>query len=521
MLKTKEERCALGISALLAGLLLLFFSRCSPLYPTNSWGEANAFFTMGRGVLAGKLPYRDLTLKAGPLLIALHALAACISSANFLGVWLLEIVAMTFSLFFAWKISLRFSGLHEISLLCVGGLALLLVSGRAFVQGDTAEEFALPFQMWALCDLLAYLDDEQRRMPAWRMALHGFLAGCVFWLKYWLVGVHGAFLIVIAVDAAVRERDIKRALVLCSEYLAGAAVSLLPWLFYFGMNGALDVFFEVYFHENWRNVLENARPLHWMLLGLLSGAKNHPLATLAMLVGAGDLLRRLAQRRWRGVHTAVFVGFVSTAMIAYANGERYCFSPLALGAFLLLCAAPLSGLAHAAWRRKRRYGVLLAAAALLGGGYACCANKNLPFIGYAESELAQTQFAQIIDEAGGGTVLTYGFADGGFYLATAQFPAFANFAESDAYFSEQDAYDLLDSWQRQWNILNTNRAQWVICRSDWLYPEGYERVAQTSSPYDRSTQSGKGAYTYYLYRRTGTPGVYPEELEDEGALFGK
>lgn len=515
MLKTKEDRCALGISALMAVILLLLFSRCSPLYPTNSWGEANAFFTMGRGMLAGKLPYRDLALKAGPLLIALHALAACISSTGFISVWLLEIVAMTATLFLAWKISVRISGLRGISMLCVAWLALLLVSGRAFIQGDTAEEFALPFQMWALCDLLAYMNDERRRMSARRMMAHGFLAGCVFWLKYGLIGVHAAFLLVIAIDAAVRERDVKRALALCGEYLAGAVVSLLPWLIYFGMNGALDVFFEVYFHENWRSLLENAEPLRAALLALLSGAKNHPLAALALLVGAGDLVRRLAQRRWQAMHTAIVAAFVCTALIAYADGTRFRFSPLAVGTFLLLCAGSLARLAAALWRRRRVYGVLLACAALSGGAYAYCANENLPFIGYPESALPQTQFAQIMADEGGGTLLTCGFSDGGFYLAAGEIPDFVNFAESDAYFSVWDAAELLPDWQKQYSVMSYMRAQWVITRNGEPHYGNYELVAQASSPYDRSTKGEKGTRTYSLYKRVGTPQVYPGEKLDE------
>ena len=66
-MRSGEERCAALVSVLLAALLLLLFSRCSPLYPTNNWGAANAFFTVGRGMLAGKLPYRDFALNAGPL----------------------------------------------------------------------------------------------------------------------------------------------------------------------------------------------------------------------------------------------------------------------------------------------------------------------------------------------------------------------------------------------------------------------------------------------------------------------
>jgi len=178
MMHAKEERRAAVLSALLAAALLLLFSRSSPLYPTNNWGEANAFFTVGRGMLAGMAPYRDLSLSAGPVVYGLHALAALISDASFLGVWLLEIIALAASIFFAWKAANRISGMPVLSMACAALAAMLLVSSRAFVYGDTVEEFALPLQMFALCDLLGYLADPERKMSTWRLALHGFMAGC-------------------------------------------------------------------------------------------------------------------------------------------------------------------------------------------------------------------------------------------------------------------------------------------------------------------------------------------------------
>ena len=131
MLKHRESRRMLAISALIAAVLLLLFSRCSPLYPTNNWGEANAFFTVGRGMLAGKVPYRDLTLGAGPLVYALHALAACVSGSSFIGVWMLEIIALTGLLYFSWKLAARISGQSALSMYCAALACLLVVSSRA------------------------------------------------------------------------------------------------------------------------------------------------------------------------------------------------------------------------------------------------------------------------------------------------------------------------------------------------------------------------------------------------------
>ena len=41
-------------------LILLICSKSSPLYPFNDWVDANAFFTMGKGLFNGKVLYKDL-----------------------------------------------------------------------------------------------------------------------------------------------------------------------------------------------------------------------------------------------------------------------------------------------------------------------------------------------------------------------------------------------------------------------------------------------------------------------------
>lgn len=505
MLKHRESRRMLAISALIAAVLLLLFSRCSPLYPTNNWGEANAFFTVGRGMLAGKVPYRDLTLGAGPLVYALHALAACVSGSSFIGVWLLEIIALTGLLYFSWKLAARISGQSALSMYCAALACLLVVSSRAFIYGDTVEEFALPLQAWTLCDLLLYLRDPDRCMPARRVVLYGFLAGCVLWLKYELLGVHLAFIAVLAVDAAVRERGLKRAMLLCAEYLAGAAVSTLPWLAYFGANGALgelcsSVYFNLSYLENW---ILSAYPVRGALAALLSGLIHDLPAGIALLCGAGYLLRRLSQRRWNAACTAVCIAFACTAMLAYDISARFRFSPMAVAVFVPLSAGPLALLAKRAWEKRQLYALLLAGAATVCAGYGCAVNDNLPFIGYSGSELAQTKLARYIQENGGGSLLSYGFADGGFYLATGTLPETSEFVSSCAYMS----------YTNQYNAIAGRQVDWVIVRGDRNVSDDYKLVLSASSPYDCSTSSGQ-AYSYKLYQLERRNGQQLPEDED-------
>ncbi|MDR1691830.1 MAG: hypothetical protein LBR72_00575, partial [Oscillospiraceae bacterium] len=51
-----------------AFLLLLFCTKSSPLFPVNDWYDANVYFTMGKGLFNGFVPYVDLIDNKGPLL---------------------------------------------------------------------------------------------------------------------------------------------------------------------------------------------------------------------------------------------------------------------------------------------------------------------------------------------------------------------------------------------------------------------------------------------------------------------
>ena len=57
---------------LISSAFLLICTKSSPLYPLNDWQDANAFFTMGKGMMNGKVLYRDLFEQKGPLLYFMH-----------------------------------------------------------------------------------------------------------------------------------------------------------------------------------------------------------------------------------------------------------------------------------------------------------------------------------------------------------------------------------------------------------------------------------------------------------------
>ena len=72
-------------SIFLSFLFLWIGTKSSPAYPMNDWVDANAFFTMGKGLMNGLVPYRDLFEQKGPILYFVYGIGYLLSHKSFLG----------------------------------------------------------------------------------------------------------------------------------------------------------------------------------------------------------------------------------------------------------------------------------------------------------------------------------------------------------------------------------------------------------------------------------------------------
>ena len=100
----------IALAGLLSVAMLLVCSKNSPLYPMNDWVDVNCFFTIGRGIRHGLVPYLDLYEQKGPLLYAVYALAAWISETGFIGVFIVETVCFATYLYFSGRTAETLSG---------------------------------------------------------------------------------------------------------------------------------------------------------------------------------------------------------------------------------------------------------------------------------------------------------------------------------------------------------------------------------------------------------------------------
>ena len=135
---SKYELIFLLISAIVTITLV---STCSPLYPFNPWDDANCFFTLGRGILHGLVPYRDLYEQKGPLLYFIYALVALLSEKSFIGAWIIELATASVFAVYSWKIIKLFTNPAKNMLVLMPLFLAITYSNGMFNFGGNAEEF--------------------------------------------------------------------------------------------------------------------------------------------------------------------------------------------------------------------------------------------------------------------------------------------------------------------------------------------------------------------------------------------
>ena len=468
----------------IAGMLLLLCSQCSPLYPTNIWGDANCLLTVGRVMRAGGVLYRDIYEQKGPTLYLLHAIAACISDTSFLGVFVLEVLSLAAALYAACRV-LMLRVRAALALPASSLMMALVLAGSAFSRGDSAEEFCLPLLMAAVYIALREYGARSGPMRARALLACGLLAGVVATIKFTILGL---FVGLCAAEGvlALRAGGLRRALGSAGVFLSGMLLPIAVWCAYFARHGALADFYQAYVHNNVflysgeaQTPIELARAL-WAIL------RGNAAWMIAAAAGMAALcLRRQEPAPLRGTLAAMAVG---AAAAVFLLGRLWAYCPLVLGVFAFPAMLPLLG-----WLEGLRVPRPLACAGGLAAGLLSLAvawnspNAFLRFVPY--ESLAQAHLAAYVHE--GATLLQYSHLDDGLYLAAHRLPQQRYFvrlnvqsdemrAELDRYVEEAIPDYVLSAWEP--------------------LPERFDRyqLIATDAGYDEQNRINK---LFYLYRR--------------------
>ena len=480
----------LAYALLVAAAVLFFCSKSSFGYPINDWSDANIYFTIGKGMTRGQVVYRDLYDHKGPLLYALHALCALISFRDFTGVYLMEVCFAALFLTGVHRLMVLY-GARRAAWLAMPVLALLIYASASFAQGDSAEELCLPLMVWSLYGVLRHFRRGGGRMPARALLWQGMLAGCAFWIKFTLCGVHAGLFLALLVHLAARRdwRGLWRSL---GWLIAGVALSTLPWVIYFGANGAVRDWLGVYLYDNLflyseaSGLVQRARA---MLQCGWEWVRDNPFCALCVFGG----LIWFAWKRPRPEALAVWLAALAGALGVFAGGKSYPYYGLALAALVPLGLIPLALALESRLARLSRRALTGCAAALAAVCVGLCpllsGNMTADYgasFGQPREETMQYRIAAHLEKDA--TLLNYGFMDAGFYTAAGLVPSVKYFHQTNVPLEE-----MLTEQQR---YLREGLCDYVITRGkqpEWI-GERYELIATESSPnfwYD----------SVYLYRQ--------------------
>ena len=225
---------------LYALILLLWYSfTTSPLY--NRIGFDSAIFKIiGIGILEGKVPYRDLFDHKGPVIFFINALGQLISPGR-AGLFLLQTVSLSCAFVLIYKISRLFSSVKKSAAIA---LLIGLFMTALGVGGNQVEEWELPWQLLSVYLALKYLLGFEKNPihPPVYTLIYGICFGIVSFTRLNDGALIAGMMIGFAAFLILKKQQ-KQLPLNIALFLLGWALTAVPILLYFGLNGALSEFF--------------------------------------------------------------------------------------------------------------------------------------------------------------------------------------------------------------------------------------------------------------------------------------
>ncbi len=483
------------------GISLIFLAVCSKssfLYPINDWEDANIFFTVGKSIVQGKVLYRDVFDHKGPLLYFLHSLAYLVSRDSFLGMYGIEVFAFTAYLLAVYR-TLRLYVKKNI-LLVLPLLAAAILSSKSFCHGDSAEELCLPLVAWSLYASLRYFKIRYPKEMDYReLFLHGVLAGCIMLVKFTLLGFHFAWMFMIFLSCLFQGK-VRRGVLSGLVFVGGMAVTTIPFLLYFGINGALDSWFTVYFYNNvfvYSNLEKQA--LAGQIKGMLKMLEeafvfNWKYSVFTILGVLWLMFKKGVSGAWEKWN--LWALCICTALgISWGIVYMHPYYPLILSVFACLGWIPVlkrleeRAEAVSGGRHFDKKYLAFAVAAAFSLLFAWKTGNYTDEIGRRKEDTVQYQFREIILETKNPSLLNFGFMDGGFYTVCDILPPCKYFCKTNMPGSE---------WiDVQLTLIGYGMVDYIVTMDHPLAEEykKYELAAEADGYYE------KKVHTYYLYRK--------------------
>ena len=252
-LNTTDVRNEIVISIFLMAILFLL-SPYSPLYHSIFNTDQVCYRIMGTGLVAGKIPYRDLFDHKGPVAFFLYGLGYLISGNANWGAWMICVIIMATGFIFTYR-TLRLFFDADVSLvatLLIPSVNALLIQS-VLKSGSTPDDLMLAPLMISTYILLkesvAPEVKEFKSISGKGIFLIGLMAGVVFMTKLNICMLYFFFIGSYLLWLLIRKKFMVF-LKSTGLFLSGIALVTLPCVLFLYMNHALSDFWNVYFMFN-------------------------------------------------------------------------------------------------------------------------------------------------------------------------------------------------------------------------------------------------------------------------------
>lgn len=473
-------------------LIMLIATRSTPLIPFNDYCDANVMFTIGRGIVNGKVPYRDLIDRKGPVVYFLHAIGAVISPRTFTGVWILEWISCFFVLVLGIRIRKILDPVsNKLSGILVLPLSAALYFTPSYLYGDNPESFCIPLIL--LCIYIGMRSILENRISFISSLTAGICIGIVFWMKFTICGAFiGMFIYLVTV--CIRNRALKALFRSIGGLFSGFMIITVPVLLYYAVNNALDDLFNVYFINNIFSYNSNYEPDSFLtsllmpvnMLGSYLG-KNY-FMYLFILAGLFFLLKLNGK-----IFRFVLLSFITCSVFAFIGAKSFTYYAFVLTAFAVTGWGAVTYIIRyiTDLRIKISNTVKAAASVIISALFVVAAVTECPdweilFLDLEDSPVYEC--SGIISQSDDPTLLCYDFLDRGFYTYNGIIP-------DVPYFTAMNSdYELVRMEQERY--IQEGNYEFVITESVPHDFDGYELIYVDQN-------EGEGL-PYYLYKRVGS-----------------
>ncbi len=496
--KNQEKIKLISYCFLLSFVFLIITSQCSFFYPFNDWVDANAFFTVGKSLMHGVVPYLDIFEQKGILLYLIYGLGYLLSNTTFHGIFILEVLAWTFSLYYAFKtITLFISKKNAYLILPI--FLLLLTTSKAFVYGGSAEEFCMPFLLLTLYYFLKHFKKEELTYK--EITIAGLCAGCVLSIKYTILGFWFGFMACIFFHLFFQKKY-QKSFLSCVWFLIGMFTPMLITLIYMGICGGIKEFFEVYFIDNLTLYANDAPGLGSKIFKLFSGfvnevKKNGPIIFI-LVIGYIILLWKLNIQR--NSKKYLFFIYFFTILGIYFGLRFYdyylfpilVFSLISLIVLFSFCEKKVNNLT------SKKYAILISILVIICTG-GCFTTNNRHLLFEKKESLFQFDFAKIIMEEKNPTMVNMGFLDCGVYTITNIVPTTYFFEKQN--YSYEKFPDNVDAFKE---YIKNKETMFIIYYTEWDFEKVQEEEKELFENYDLIKSANQDFenrnYNAYLFK---------------------